>query len=466
VSDPGPTEGDPGPSEGDPGPSEGDPGPSEGDPGPTEGDRGKSAAGSDQAAAERAWSDLLRQIIELSTEERNLRQVLRRVAEFVVATTKADVCFVHLVDPEAHEIVLMGATPEQFDQLAGTIRLAFGEGVAGWVAQHAKPAVVRDKWSDPRYVYIPALKGEEFNSMISVPLLRPRGVVVGVLNVHSRNTDHFPPGDAARLGEVANVLAGIVENAVLYDRLANREAEVGRFAAQTIELQELDRRRIAANIHDGISQRLVSAWYHLRAARSMLLASDSGPASEGDRAVVAELETTEALLSDALDEARHAIGGLRPAILDDLGLTAGLTSLASSLGTDAEIELDLEACTLPAHVETALYRISQEALQNVMKHAGAQHVRVGLQEAGDGRIILTISDDGVGFEPTQAAGSMSYGLQGMHERAGLIGAQLELRSRRGEGSTVIVTIPRHDRSASDAADAGVLSLEGSPGPQP
>lgn len=481
-----------------------------------EGDSGKSAAGTDANAAERAWSELLRQIIELSTEERNLRQVLRRVAEFVVATTRADVCFVHLVDAEAGEIVLMGATPEQFDALAGTVRLDIGQGVAGWVAQFAKPAVVRDKWSDPRYVYIPALKGEEFNSMISVPLLRPGGVVVGVLNVHSRNADHFPPGDAARLGEVANLLAGIVENAVLYDRLANREAEVERFAAKTIELQELDRRRIAADIHDGITQRLVSAWYHLRAARALLLASGAGPgpasaspaipgpasaspaleaqapttqAGSGptsaspaglgsasaspagsdpaasasgvtawqaghQEAIAAEIETTEVLLSDALDEARHAISGLRPTILDDLGLTAGLTSLATSLGTEAEIELDLALCVLPAHVETALFRITQEALQNVMKHAQAQHVRIGLQETADGGTILAISDDGVGFEPLQPHGSISYGLQGMHERAALIGAQLEVRSRLGDGSSIIVTVPpRTDADPVDPDDA-------------
>jgi len=361
--------------------------------------------------------------------------VLRRVAEFVVATTKGDVCFVHVVDRNAREIVLMGATPQQFDDLAGTIRLRLGEGVAGWVAQFAKPAVIRDKWSDPRYLYIPALKGEEFNSMISVPLLRPEGVV-GVLNVHSRDADHFSPDDAARLGEVASVLAGIVENAVLYDRLATREGEVARFAAQTIDMQELDRRQIAANIHDGISQRLVSAWYHLRAARAL-----AGDAPVSAEAVLAEIDATEALLSDALDEARHAIVGLRPAILDDLGLTAGLTSLATSLGCDAEIELDLEAMSLAAHVETALYRISQEALQNVMKHAAAQHVRIGLQETADGRVVLTISDDGVGFDPGHSGGATSYGLQGMQERATLIGAQLDVRSRRGEGSTVIVTVP-------------------------
>jgi signal transduction histidine kinase len=127
--------------------------------------------------------------------------------------------------------------------------------------------------------------------------------------------------------------------------------------------------------------------------------------------------------------------------LDDLGLTAGLTSLATSLGTDAEIELDLTACTLAAHVETALYRISQEALQNVMKHAQAQHVLLGLQETDDGRVILTVSDDGVGFDPLAAAGSFSYGLHSMRQRAAQIGAQLDIRSRVGDGSSVIVTVP-------------------------
>ena len=396
----------------------------------------KGAALGEGPAAERKQAELLRQIIELSAEERNLRRVVRKVADFVVDTTGADVCFVHLVDRDTNEIVLMGATPEPFDQLAGTVRLAIGEGVSGWVAQFARPAVVKDKWSDPRYKYIPALKGEEFNSMISLPMLRPGGVVIGVLNVHSRHVDHFKPDDATRLGEVANVLAGIVENAVLYDKLATREAEVARFAAQTIELQELDRRRIAANIHDGISQRLVSTWYHLRAARSLALAS-----SAPDDPLLGEIETMADLLSDALDEARRAISGLRPAILDDLGLTAGLSSLATSLGADAAIELDLDPCALPAHVETALYRITQEALQNVMKHAQAEHVVISLHQGADGQTVLSVGDDGIGFDPSTAAGKTSYGLQGMQERAALIGAQLELRSDPGEGSTVMVTVP-------------------------
>ncbi len=307
--------------------------------------------GTDAAQSDRAWSGVLRRIIELSTEERNLRTVVRRVAEFVVETTRADACFVHLVDAKTGDLVLAGATPDGFDVLAGTIRLRLGEGVAGWVAEQGEPAVIEDKWSDPRYVYIPALHGEDFTSMISVPMRRPEGVVTGVLNVHSHQTRHFAPGDTARLTEVAGLLAGIVENAVLFDRLATREHELERFAARTIELQELDRRRIAADIHDGISQRLVSAYYHVGAARSL------DPTGE----VLVELEATGALLGDALDEARRAIVGLRPAILDDLGLAAGIASLTTSLGPDIDVDVDLDTCSMPSHVETALYRMAQEA---------------------------------------------------------------------------------------------------------
>lgn len=376
------------------------------------------------------WSRLLRRIIDLSAENRNLRDVLRRVAEFVVETTGADVCFVHVVDRDAKEIVLMGATPQEFDELAGTIRLRLGEGLAGWVAEHGEPTLVEDKWNDPRYVYIPALRGEQFSSLVSVPLLRPGGLVVGVLNVHSRRAHHFAPEDVRNLGEVASLLAGIVENAVLHDQLVQREAELERFAARTIELQELDHRRIASDIHDGISQRLVSAWYRLRAAQAL----------SHDPAVLDQLTATESLLSDSLDEARGVIVGLRPAVLDDLGLNAGITSVARSLGTDADIELDLETCALPPHVETALFRVTQEALQNVAKHARATRVEVRLREDQRG-VTLTVADDGVGFDPGGARRPMSYGVAGMLERAALLGAVLDIRSRAGHGTTVEMTVP-------------------------
>lgn len=370
---------------------------------------------------------LLRRVIGLTNEDLRGPELIGRIADLVAHAVHADACFVHVVDREAGGLVLVGATPP-FAHLAGTIRLRMGEGVAGWVAEHGEPVLVRDKWADPRYRYFPALRGEEFNSMLSVPLPRSRGRVVGVMNVHSRLPDRFCPADVERLADVASLVAGIAETAVLYDRLATREEELARFAARTIELQELDRRRIAGDIHDGISQRLVSAWYHVRAAVELA----------GDHPVAADLAATEALLSDALGEARRAIAGLRPAVLDDLGLSAGLRSLARSV-PGVRVELDIDACELAPHVETAIYRITQEALQNVQKHAGASVVQVTLRCTA-GAFELTVTDDGAGFDRTVPPALASYGIRGMHERTLLLGARLEVRSVPGRGTTVRVEL--------------------------
>ncbi|MBA3604829.1 MAG: GAF domain-containing sensor histidine kinase [Acidimicrobiia bacterium] len=385
------------------------------------------------AARELAWSALLREIISIAGEERDLRSLLREVARLVVGATEADACFVHVVDRDAGEVVLMGATPDEFDALAGTIRLPIGEGIAGWVAEHGRPALVGDKWADPRYRYIPALRGEAFDSLVSVPLLRPPATTVGVLNVHAHGRGRFGTDTVSRLEEVASLVAGVVEGGVLHDRLQRREAELERFAVRTIELQELDRRRIAGDIHDGISQRLVSAWYHLRAAISLTADPD----------VDRELAATAALLSEALEDSRRAITGLRPALLDDLGLRAAITSVAAGLG-GVEADVDLADCDLAPHVETALFRIVQETLQNIEKHARASTVVVTLAEEPDA-VVLTVTDDGVGFDPVTAAGPTSFGLAGIHERASLLGATLLVRSSPGAGTTVAVRLPT-DRS--------------------
>ncbi|MGI8983964.1 MAG: GAF domain-containing sensor histidine kinase, partial [Acidimicrobiales bacterium] len=329
--------------------------------------------------------ELLEHIIEVTSADLDVGEVAKHVAALVTAATHSDVCFVHLVDEELRRVVLAGATPP-FDEQVGSVQLALGEGIAGWVAKFAEPAVVPDKWKDRRYRYIPELRGEDFTSMVSVPMLA-RGRVVGVLNVHSRAARHYGDDDLALLGQVANLMARAIENARLYGRVAEREEMLERFAARTIEAQEMERRRLAGEIHDGISQRLVSLWYHLLAAEDAV----------GDPGTVRrELGKAKELSTAALAEARAAITGLRPFVLDDLGLGPGLESLARSLGS-VEVDVDVEAVRLPPHVEVALYRIAQEALQNVSKHAEASTVllRLSATEAG---VRLVVSDDGRGFD--------------------------------------------------------------------
>jgi two-component system NarL family sensor kinase len=389
------------------------------------------------AGAERE-ARLLSRVVDTISAGLDLDRILQGVATLVTETTDTDVCFVHLLDDQARTLQLRGATPP-FDTMVGSIELAVGEGVAGWVADHGEPAVIVDnKTADPRYRYIPALRGEDFTSMVSVPVVTPLGHLVGVLNVHTRERREFSASDVELLRSVAGLVAGAIENARLHRRLADREEALERFAERMVEWQEQERRRLAGEIHDGISQRIVSLFFHLSAA------ADAIPA---DPAVAAEqVARAQELAAAALDEARSAIAGLRPPVLDDLGLAASLDSLAHSFPM-LDVRVEVAELRMAEHAETAVYRTAQEALQNVAKHADAQSVRLRLSRHRD-RVVLEVADDGAGFDTAAPSagwpggpGPTGFGLAGMRERAELLGGQLDLAATPGRGTTVRLTIP-------------------------
>jgi signal transduction histidine kinase len=201
-----------------------------------------------------------------------------------------------------------------------------------------------------------------------------------------------------------------------------------RFAERIVLAQETERRRLAGEIHDGISQRVVSLSFHLSAAADAL--------STSPQTAAREIAEAQALAEAALDETRFAIAGLHPPVLDDLGLAASLESLAGSI-PQLDVRAEAQACDLPAHVATAVYRIAQEALQNVAKHADATSATLRLHTHGD-MITLEVEDDGKGF--TQASNT-GYGLPGMRERAELLGGTLEVKSQPGRGTLLRLRFP-------------------------
>jgi two-component system NarL family sensor kinase len=379
-------------------------------------------------------AQLLHRVIEILSAGLDLDGIAQRVADLITETTSTDVCFVHLLDPAGDRLQLRGATPP-FDRLARRIELPLGEGVSGWVAAHCQPVVITDnKRDDPRYRYIPELRGEEFVSMASVPMLTRPGDLVGVLNVHTRDRREFTEADVELLGSVAGLIAGAIENASLHSRLTEREEAMERFAEQIVLLQETERRRLAGEIHVGISQRIVSLSFHLSAAADAVAIDPAGAAEQ--------IAHAQELAAGALDETRNAIAGLRPPVLDDLGLAASLESLARSTPLP-NVQVDTVTTVLPEHVETAVYRIAQEALQNVMKHASAAHVQLRLS-VSPGAVLLEVSDDGVGFDPAttpERAGPVGYGLPGMQQRAELLGGQLTAESTPGRGTVVRLRVP-------------------------
>jgi two-component system NarL family sensor kinase len=376
---------------------------------------------------------LLLSIIEATAAGPGVEPLAAAVAKLIAAATATDVCFVHVLDDAGTSLTLAGATPP-FDSAAGQIQLPLGTGVTGWVASHHRPAViVENKEADPRYRPIPALRGSEFTSMASVPMASDLAGLVGVLNVHTRLRREFSDRDVMLLTMIGSLVAGAVHQARLHRQLAGRERAHEKFVEQVVAAQEAERRRLAADIHDGISQRLVSLSYHLDAADRTVRA---------DPAYAAEQILLARQLADlTMDEARAAVGGLRPPVLDDLGLAGGLASLARTL-PDVDVELELYEERLPEHVEVALYRIAQEALQNVLKHAEAATARMIFSVTGD-VARLEVRDDGVGFSPEPPAPSSrgGYGLNSMAERAELIGGRLSVRSWPGAGTTVVVVVP-------------------------
>jgi signal transduction histidine kinase len=208
-------------------------------------------------------------------------------------------------------------------------------------------------------------------------------------------------------------------------------AELARLNA-ALALAERDRQLLGFEIHDGIVQDLTAAAMHLESA--------------GREAAFTSAEAHEnyarglRLLRESIAEARRLIRGLATVELDDQGLDSALARLVqkfkSELGVPVTLTCNAGCLALPPSAQHLLLRIAQEALFNVWKHAQASHVEVRLSLAG-GELELTIADNGVGFDASQTPAGR-FGLAGMRARAQILGASLQVDSRRGQGTRVSV----------------------------
>ena len=398
--------------------------------------RVRATAGPARVADAEREAQLLSRVVETISAGLDLDRILQGVAQLVTETTETDVCFVHLLDERGRKLQLRGATPP-FDTMVGSVELALGEGVAGWVADHGQPAVIVDnKAADPRYRYIPALRGEEFTSMLSVPVVTPMGHLVGVLNVHTRLRREFTAADVELLRTVAGLVAGAIENARLHRRLAEREEALERFAEQMVEWQEHERRRMAGEIHDGISQRIVSLFFHLSAAADAIPGSPQVAAEQVARA--------QELAGAALDETRSAIAGLRPPVLDDLGLAASLESLGHGFPVlDVQVDAARSAwpstwrprCTGPPRKRCRTWPSTPTPGRSGSGCTG--------RRTGSCWRSPTTAPASTPLRPRRARPGRptGFGLSGMRERAELLGGHLELASTPGRGTTVRLAIP-------------------------
>ncbi len=201
--------------------------------------------------------------------------------------------------------------------------------------------------------------------------------------------------------------------------------------------QELERRKWALEIHDGITQSLANIYYRLQAYRKLLAKEPLGAQQD--------LEKIEELMLEAITEARGIIDDLRPSILDDVGLIPAIEKYLKRVKEENHISVTFEVgrsiTRLSSEVETAVYRIIQEALSNVRKHARATEVKVEIVSLGN-RLVAKVADNGCGFdvEMVDTEGD-NWGLIGMRERAEIIGGSLQIESNVGQGTLIRLEVP-------------------------
>jgi PAS domain S-box-containing protein len=275
-----------------------------------------------------------------------------------------------------------------------------------------------------------------YQHALALPL-RVQDRVIGILELYGHPVVAIS-GDEA-LSILTDQAGGALERTRLYRDLAEREWRLGDLVARLLLAQEEERRRVAYDIHDGLAQVAAAAQQHLEAFATRYRGAS--------RHQLDELQQALNLSTRTVVEARRVIAGLRPSVLDDFGLAAALAREVQGLRTDGwEVSYaeDLGAERLPPAIETALFRIGQEALSNVRKHADAQRVAVALQRRS-ASIRLVVRDWGRGFRPASILASHGpgarVGLAGIQERVSLLGGQCVIRSRPGAGTHIRVEIP-------------------------
>jgi PAS domain S-box-containing protein len=247
------------------------------------------------------------------------------------------------------------------------------------------------------------------------------------IDVHQKVFAMSPP-QAGAPPLLATITRDITERTI-YENDLRREQELLR---RLLDLQERERQLVAYEIHDGIVQEMTASLMHLDAYRH-----HSEP-SNGE----AEFDRARKLLRTAVDEARRLISGLRPPVLDELGIVAAVEYLINEARPyipTIEYEHNVTPDRLAPPLESAVFRIVQEALSNIRKHSGSKSAVVKLLEH-DGRLLLEVRDAGRGFHPEKVSGER-FGLQGIRQRARLLGTTAEIISAPGQGTVVRVDLP-------------------------
>ena len=378
-----------------------------------------------------------------------LNQLLRHLTG-VIAVNNRSAIFIY--DPQAKVLVPRACIPADAETYR-RIRLLPGESISGKVFQSGRSALLHNRQE------IDALRGELqpenerllaedasghfVRSTISVPLRTRSGEIIGTMTLGSAHGT-FTEEDLSLLEGVAAQAAMAIQNASLFDEVHAGRERLQALSRQLIATQENERRHLARELHDEIGQALTGIKLNLKALQQ--------PTQVTVRSSLAQ--ETIAVVDQTLNQVRNLALDLRPSMLDDIGLVAALRwcldRQAQRAGFGTHFHAEPSDLSTSSEIATACFRVAQESLTNIARHAQAKNVRVELRQR-DSELELIVSDDGIGFDVSaarvRAIGGASIGLLGMAERVQLVGGQIEITSVPSKGTTIHARFPTTTQSA-------------------
>jgi signal transduction histidine kinase len=396
--------------------------------------------------AQKIESDTLLSVLDAELSAANVDGLLHRVLQIATFTFNANLGVILLRDAE--QVLRVQAQVGVADEVDDINSATLGEGLAQAIATSGEAAILADLRGCRDTVH-PLLR-DKAEAIWGVPL-KLNGAITGVLLIGFSRPQTCLPTEYELLRAIADRSAMAIDRAGMTDALREREVRIAELSGHLMHAQEEERKRISRELHDETGQALMVIRLYL----GMLEGSVT------TRTARVKIRETLDVVDRTIEGIRRIIGRLSPLVLQELGLIAALRKeakdLATSAGVKARVTVPPDFGRLPTAIEAAIYRVVQEALHNVAKHANATTVSIEMKRE-DGSVHLLIQDDGIGITPQRPnPGRQAFGMAGMRERIGNIGGKMMVTSSRGKGTRIEVIAPVLNDQV--AADAAILSAK-------
>ncbi len=379
---------------------------------------------------------ILNKISTTVNETLDLTEMLERALSEVLRLTGIDVGAIFLLSESLGDLNLMAhkGLSKEAAQLAA--QLGMLDGSCGGVIERGQLAIVPDitRYRGKR---ASSLVKEHLKSLMHVPLTTKR-CTLGSMCVATREKNSFQKEDQELLTAIGSQIAVAIENARLYAEVQHKEHIRAVLYKKIVNAQEEERRRIARELHDDISQALTA----------LIFSAEEGFEMSDPDEIKHRLQSMHDIIQNTLDVVHQIIFDLRPSMLDHLGLVPAMRWFAEthleSRGARVTIKQDKPLRRLSPELETALFRVVQEAITNIARHSAARNVELNIHLDQD-ELCVDIIDDGIGFEINSVTISpdsgRGLGLLGMEERLELLDGEVTIETAEGAGTKVFIRVP-------------------------